>query len=58
MPMVSIWDCTANEAQEVVVFDHSKFDPEFQGLEIEWQNTKQVALAGKKSKNIYLWSID
>ena len=57
MSKIHVWDCSSNENAEVACFDHSVIDPNFKGLEIEWQNSKQVAVAGK-SKFIYLWSIE
>jgi WD40 repeat protein len=32
-------------------------DPQLQGIEIDWQNERHVAITGK-SKNIYLWDIE
>lgn len=57
MHQIYVWDCEINDCLTVAVFDHSEIDPNFNGLEIEWQNAKNVAVAGK-SKFIYLWSID
>ena len=53
--LISVWDC--DSCKEVACFDHSEIDPNFRGLEIEWQNNKNVAVAGK-SKFIYLWNVD
>ena len=55
--VISVWDCDSDSCKEVASFDHSDIDPNFRGLEIEWQNSKHVAVAGK-SKFIYLWSIE
>jgi len=55
--VITVWDCESESCKEVATFDHSSFDPEFKGLELEWQNNKNVAVAGR-SKFIYLWSID
>lgn len=55
--VISVWDCESDSCKEVACFDHSDLDPNFRGLEIEWQNNKNVAVAGK-SKYIYLWSIE
>ena len=57
MSKIHVWDCASAECDEVACFDHSVIDPNFKGLEIEWQNNKQVAVAGK-SKFIYLWSVE
>ena len=57
MSKIFVWDCETPEYREVACFDHSEIDSNFKGLEIEWQNAKNVAVAGK-SKYIYLWSID
>lgn len=57
MSQIYVWDCSTLNCKEVACFDHSIIDPEFKGMEIEWQNAKQVAVAGK-SEFIYLWSID
>ena len=54
---VYVWDCESDSCREAACFDHSDIDPNFRGLEIEWQNSKNVAVAGK-SKFIYLWNID
>jgi WD40 repeat protein len=55
--IITVWDCESDSCKEVATFDHSSFDQDFNGLEIEWQNNKNVAVAGR-SKFIYLWSID
>jgi len=55
--IITVWDCESDSCKEVATFDHSSFDQDFNGLEIEWQNNKNVAVAGR-SKYIYLWSID
>lgn len=52
---ITVWDIT--HCKDVAKFDHSKLEPAFEGLEIEWQNNTSVAVAGM-SKNIYLWSVD
>lgn len=52
---ITVWDIV--QCKDVVKFDHSKLDSTFEGLEIEWQNSNCVAVAGI-SKNIYLWSVD
>jgi WD40 repeat protein len=52
---ITVWDIV--KCKDVACFDHSKLDPTFTGLEIEWQNASCFAVAGI-SKNIYLWSID
>ena len=54
---IYVWDCESDSCKEVARFEHADIDPNFRGLEIEWQNSKNVAVAGK-SKFIYLWSID
>lgn len=43
--------------REIACFDHSDIDQSFKGMEIEWQNAKNVAVTGK-TKFIYLWSIE
>lgn len=53
--MITVWDI--GQCKEVAKFDHAKLDPQFEGLEIEWQNEKSVAVAGI-SKNIYLWNVE
>lgn len=55
---VFVWDCQTPEYKEVACFDHADFDTNFNCLEIEWQNSKTLAVAGNKSKFIYLWNID
>ena len=57
MSQIYVWDCESSDCREVACFDHTQIDSEFRGLEIEWQNAKNVAVAGK-SKFIYLWSIE
>ena len=57
MSQIYVWDCESADCREVACFDHRDIDSDFRGLEIEWQNAKNVAVAGK-SKFIYLWSID
>ena len=57
MSQIYVWDCESVDCREVACFDHTQIDSEFRGLEIEWQNAKNVAVAGK-SKFIYLWSIE
>jgi len=57
MSQIYVWNCATPDCREVACFDHSLIDHNFKGLEIEWQNAKQVAVAGK-SKFIYLWSVD
>ena len=57
MSKIHVWDCSTNDNAEVACFDHTQIDPNFKGLEIEWQNNKQLAVAGK-SKFIYLWSVE
>jgi WD40 repeat protein len=52
---ITVWD--TNRCKDVAKFDHSKMEALFEGLEIEWQNSKTVAVAGI-SKNIYLWNVD
>ena len=57
MSQIYVWDCESADCREIACFEHREFDSEFHGLDIEWQNAKNVAVAGK-SKSIYLWSID
>ena len=57
MSQIYVWDCDSVDCREVACFDHEDIDSDFRGLEIEWQNAKNIAVAGK-SKFIYLWSID
>ena len=57
MSQIYVWDCETQDCREIACFDHKDIDPDFQGLEIEWQNDKNIAVAGK-SKFIYLWSIE
>ena len=57
MSQIYVWDCETDHCKQVACFDHTTIDPDFKGLEIEWQNSKNVAVAGK-STFIYLWSID
>lgn len=52
---ITVWDIT--HCKDIAKFDHSKLDPSFEGLEIEWQDSKTVAVAGM-GKTIYLWSVD
>ena len=47
MSKIFVWDCEATDVREVACFDHSEIDSNFNGLEIEWQNAKNVAVAGK-----------
>lgn len=54
---IYVWDYESESCKEVARFEHADIDPNFNGLEIEWQNSKNVAVAGR-SKFIYLWSID
>ena len=57
MSQIYVWDSETSDCREIACFDHKDLDSDFQGLEIEWQNAKNIAVAGK-SKFIYLWSID
>lgn len=57
MHQIYVWDCETDDLREIACFDHQDIDSSFQGLEIEWQNSKNVAVTGK-SKSIFLWSID
>jgi WD40 repeat protein len=52
---ITVWDTV--RCKDVAKFDHLKLDPNFISLEIEWQNSKTVAVAGI-SKTIYLWNVD
>lgn len=52
---ITVWDIV--QCKDLAKFEHNKLDPTFEGLEIEWQNSSCVAIAGI-SKNIYLWSVD
>lgn len=52
---ITVWDTV--KCRDIAKFDPSKLDPNFVGLEIEWQNSKTVAVAGT-SKSIYLWNVD
>ena len=54
---VYVWDCEPESYREVARFEHADIDPDFKGLEIEWQNSKSVAVAGK-SRLIHLWNVD
>lgn len=47
MSQIFVWDCETPDNKEVACFDHSEIDSNFKGLEIEWQNSKCVAVAGK-----------
>jgi WD40 repeat protein len=53
--VITVWDIDL--CKEVAKFDHQKLDPEFEGLEIEWQNSQSLAVTGI-SKNIYLWNLE
>ena len=57
MSEIYVWDGDSDDLREIACFDHSDIDNSFQGLEIEWQNSKNVAVTGQ-SKFIYLWSIE
>lgn len=52
--VVTVW--SASDCRDIAVLDHSQSDPHLEGLEIDWQNDKCLAVTGK-SKNIYLWDI-
>lgn len=52
--IVSVWK--ANDSKDVAKLNHSQSDPSLEGLEIDWQNNRSLAVTGK-SKNIYLWDI-
>lgn len=57
MSEIYVWDSESDDTREIACFDHKDFDSQFQGLEIEWQNSKSLAVTGE-SKYIYLWNID
>ena len=57
MSEIYVWDCESDDLREIACFDHSEIDSNFKGIEIEWQNSKNVAVTGK-SKYIFLWNID
>lgn len=57
MKSIFVWDFAQENHPVVAEFNHAPLDENFQGCEIEWQNAKCVAVAGK-SKFIYLWSVD
>ncbi len=46
----------ASDCQDVATLIHAQCDPNFEGLEIDWQNSKSLAVTGK-SQNIFLWDI-
>jgi hypothetical protein len=52
---ITVWDIV--QCKDVAKFEHAKLDPAFEGLEIEWQNSTSLAVAGI-GKSIYLWSVD
>jgi WD40 repeat protein len=52
--IVTVWN--ASNCQDVATLSHTQSDPNFEGLEIDWQNSKSLAVTGK-SKNIFLWDI-
>lgn len=52
---VFIWD--ADSCKDKCRLNHSGLDPALEGIEIEWQNSQNIAVAGR-SKNIYLWDIE
>ena len=55
--IVTVWNAE-DPTKNVVKFDHTEMEsPNFVCQEIEWKNTKELAVAGQ-SKNIYLWSVD
>ena len=57
MSQIYVWDASTQDSSQVACFDHSQIDPNFKGLEIEWQNSQKVAVTGK-TKYIYLWSVE
>ena len=57
MSEIYVWDGDSDDLREIACFDHSEIDSSFRGLEIEWQNSSNVAVTGE-SKYIFLWSID
>jgi len=52
--IVTVWKASDNK--DVAKLNHSQSDPSLEGLEIDWQNNRSLAVTGK-SKNIYLWDI-
>lgn len=57
--MVTVWNPDTKSAsnKDVAKLVHTQLDPCLEGIEIDWQNSKSVAVTGR-SKNIYLWNVD
>jgi len=57
--VVTVWNPDTKSAtnKDVAKLVHTQLDPCFEGIEIDWQNNKSLAVTGR-SKNIYLWNVD
>jgi WD40 repeat protein len=57
--VITIWTADAKSAsnKDVAKLHHEELDPNLVGLELDWQNSRTLAVTGH-SKNIYLWSVD
>jgi len=58
--VITIWVADAKSDRsnkDVAKLHHESLDPNLVGLELDWQNSKTIAVTGR-SKNIYLWNID
>lgn len=53
--IVTVW--RPDNCKDVASLNHEQTDPNFEGLEIDWQNGKSLAVTGK-SRNIFLWNLD
>lgn len=55
--IVTVWNADVqNTNKDVAKLSHTQLDPNLKGIEIDWQNSKSVAITGN-SKNIYYWNI-
>jgi len=57
--VVTVWnpDSKFSSKQDVAKLVHTQLDPSLEGIEIDWQNNRSVAVTGR-SKTIYLWNVD
>ncbi len=55
--VVTVWNAdTENTNKDVAKLVHTQLDSSLVGIEIDWQNSKTLAVTGN-SKSIYLWNI-
>jgi hypothetical protein len=55
--VVTVWNANSEITnKDVAKLVHTQLDPNLVGIEIDWQNSKTIAITGY-SKSIYLWNI-